>query len=391
MNTLDRGRREYEALIGRAPEHALAELRERSPELFETMLGASFGTTLARPELGRAERELATVALLAGAGDCGRQLATHVRAALRHGIDPSELRALCEHVAVYAGMPRALNAVAVVDDVLLDAGVPRPARQDRIRLADHETVVAQRGDTGPAVVLLHALGLDRRMWDQVMGPLAAGRRVYAYDIRGHGAAAGSPNPFTLADAAADLIAVMDALGLGAAHVVGLSYGGAIAQTAAVAHPERFSSLALLATTDVPFPAFRDRAASGLEDGMEAQVIPSLTRWFTPGALAAGGWGVRYARERVRRADPAYWAAAWRAFEGLDVAGRLEGFRPPVLLLTGELDASTTPEVMTAMSARIPQARYRELPATPHMQTLECPLLVAGALGAFLPEELSLAA
>ena len=281
-------------------------------------------------------------------------------------------------------MPRALNALAVVDAVLLDAGVPRPARLHRVRLADHATVVAQRGETGPPVLLVHALGLDWRMWDAVMLPLSAGRRVYAYDVRGHGAAAGSPNPFTMSDTAADLIAVMDALGLDSAHVVGLSYGGGIAQTTALAHPRRFLSLALLATTDVPFHAFEGRAASGLSDGMEAQVVPSLTRWFTPGALATDGWGVRYARERVRRADPADWAAAWRAFQGLDVAGRLEGFRPPVLLLTGELDSSTTPEVMTAMSARMPRARYQELPATPHMQTLECPWLVADALGAFLP-------
>jgi 3-oxoadipate enol-lactonase len=43
--------------------------------------------------------------------------------------------------------------------------------------------------------------------------------------------------------------------------------------------------------------------------MEAQVAPSLTRWFTPAALAADGWGVRYARECVRRGDPVDWAAA----------------------------------------------------------------------------------
>ena len=56
--------------------------------------------------------------------------------------------------------------------------------------------------------------------------------------------------------------------------------------------------------------------------MEAQVAPSLTRWFTPAALAADGWGVRYARECVRRGNPVDWAAAWRSFERLDVQDRL---------------------------------------------------------------------
>jgi 3-oxoadipate enol-lactonase len=254
----------------------------------------------------------------------------------------------------------------------------------RVRLADHETLVAQYGADGPAVVLLHALGLDWRMWAQVLERLSAGRRVFAYDLRGHGWAAGSPVPFGLEDAAADLIGVLDALGLDRAHVVGLSYGGGIAQTAALAYPDRFESLVLAATTDYPFEAFDARARSAETDGMEAQVVPSLTRWFTPAARAADGWAVRYARECVRRGNPVDWAAAWRSFERLDVQDRLGTLRLPTLVLAGELDASTPPGLMAGLAGRIPGATYRELPGTPHMQTLERPELVAAALEEFLP-------
>jgi 3-oxoadipate enol-lactonase len=73
-----------------------------------------------------------------------------------------------------------------------------------------------------------------------------------------------------------------------------------AQTAALTHPERLESLALLATTDYPFEAFEGRARSAERDGMAAQIVPSLTRWFTPEALAVNGWGVRCARKRVLR-------------------------------------------------------------------------------------------
>ena len=118
--------------------------------------------------------------------------------------------------------------------------------------------------------------------------------------------------------------------------------------------------------------------------MEAQIAPSLTRWFTPPALAVDGWGVRYARERVRRGDPADWAASWRAFEGLDVQDRLAAFAPPTLVLAGALDASTTPATMAGIAARIEGAAFEELPGTPHMQTLERPELVARALDRFLP-------
>jgi len=305
-----RGQREYRALIGSPPEETLAELRLSSPGMYDAVVEGEFGGTLSRPELSRSAREIATIAILAAGGGAGPQLALHVRAALRAGIAPSELLALCEHVSIYAGFPRALGALAAIDAALAKLGVPRPAQLHRVGLADHETVVAQRGTCGPPVLLVHALGLDWRMWEPIMSRLSAGRRVFAYDIRSHGRAAGSPTPFTIQDAAADLIGVLDALELDRAHVVGLSYGGAVAQTAAVSHPERFASLAALASTDRPFDSFEARARSAERDGIEAQVVPSLTRWFTPDALAADLWGVRYAREQIRHGDPNDWAATW---------------------------------------------------------------------------------
>ena len=96
--------------------------------------------------------------------------------------------------------------------------------------------------------------------------------------------------------------------------------------------------------------------------------------------------MRYARERVLRGLQVDWAAAWRAFTGLDVHGRLARFPASALVLAGELDASTTPEIMRGIADRIEGAIYEELPGTPHMQTLEQPELVAAALDRFLPSE-----
>ena len=90
--------------------------------------------------------------------------------------------------------------------------------------------------------------------------------------------------------------------------------------------------------------------------------------------------------RVRRGDPSDWAAAWRSFEGLDVQDWLGALRVRTLVLAGELDASTPPELMAGIAERVPGATYRELPGTPHMQTLERPELVAAALNEFLPAE-----
>jgi 3-oxoadipate enol-lactonase len=143
--------------------------------------------------------------------------------------------------------------------------------------------------------------------------------------------------------------------------VGLSYGGGIAPTAAVAHPDRFDSLALLGTTDFPFEAFEARAHAADTEGMAAQVVPSLTRWFTPQALAVNPWGVRYAPKHILRDDPADWAGAWRAFKSLGVQGRLSRFTAPALVLAGQLDASCPPDLMQGIAHRIPSSTFRPCP------------------------------
>ncbi|KAB2380975.1 alpha/beta fold hydrolase [Actinomadura montaniterrae] len=386
MNRDERGRRAYEGLMGVPAEQAFGDVRRISPQMYETVLDGAFGGPLARAELSRRDREIASAAIVAAIGGADRRLASHVRGALHQGVEPHELLALAEHVAVYAGFPRALNALDVVNEVLKEADVPDQPALHRVQLADHETVVAQKGDHGPAVILSHSLGVDWRMWEPIMERLSQGRRVFAYDFRGHGAAAGAPRPFSMDDLARDMGGVLDAFGVERAHVVGLSMGGGIAQTFAVRSPERIESLALLATTDHAFGAFEGRARSGEVDGMEAQIVPTLTRWFTAPALATNGWGVQYARELIRRFDPADWAAAWRAFKDVEVQGKLASLDAPTLVLVGEEDYSTTPEIMSGVAERIPGSTYEVLPGTPHMQTLEQPGLVADAIDRFLPAD-----
>jgi 3-oxoadipate enol-lactonase len=354
--------------------------------MFQWLLHGAFGQPLADPRLSWRDREVATVAVLTALGGAEPQLRVHLRAALQQGVTADELRALAEHTSVYAGFPRALNALDAVRDVLdglrADDRVAVPVRP--LTLSDHTTQLAQYGDTGPAVVLLHALGLTWRMWEPVIRQLAVGRRVFAYDLRGHGAATDAPAPGDLSQLADDLFEVMAATGVERAHVVGLSYGGAVAQNFAVRHPASVLSLTLAATTDQAFDSFVGRADAVERDGAAAQVAPSLTRWFTPQALAENGWGVRYARECVLRGEPRQVAAAWRSFSRIDVAGRLRSWRRPTLVLCGEQDASTGPAVMTRLADNIPASTYVELPGAPHMPTLETPGLVTEALDAFLP-------
>jgi 3-oxoadipate enol-lactonase len=101
----------------------------------------------------------------------------------------------------------------------------------RVALGDHQTEIAVAGEGSETVVLLHAIGLSWQMWRETMLASPPGKRLVACDLRGHGVAAGTP-PTTLEQHADDVRDLLDALGIERARIVGLSYGGAVAQLVA---------------------------------------------------------------------------------------------------------------------------------------------------------------
>lgn len=105
---------------------------------------------------------------------------------------------------------------------------------------------AQVGDSGPAVVLVHGFGGDCDNWLFNQAPLAAQARVYALDLPGHGESTKQVADPSVAGLAHAVLAFMDALGIGEAHLVGHSLGGAVVLAAALAAPARVLSLSLLA-------------------------------------------------------------------------------------------------------------------------------------------------
>ena len=105
----------------------------------------------------------------------------------------------------------------------------------------------------PAVLLIHGGGHSLLAWDEeFVGRLVAGgRRVIRYDSRNAGRSTGDPAGapgYGLGDLVADAVALLDALGITAAHVVGMSQGAAVAQLLAVDHADRVASLTLASST-----------------------------------------------------------------------------------------------------------------------------------------------
>lgn len=115
------------------------------------------------------------------------------------------------------------------------------------------------------VILVHGLGANMAFWPPaVWRGLSAEHRIVAYDLRGHGYSEMPASGYTTAHMAEDLLGLMDHIGIERAHLVGHSYGGAVALHFAVLHPERAVSLTL---ADARIAVFQPR-----------QTIRDLPHW-----------------------------------------------------------------------------------------------------------------
>jgi 3-oxoadipate enol-lactonase len=249
----------------------------------------------------------------------------------------------------------------------------------RADLGDHTTEADDTGGPGQPVVLVHSALLDRHVWDTVT-PLL-GFRAITYDLRGHGAAAQAPPITGIPQLATDLDRLLDVLGVQAAHLVGLSLGGAIVQELAASRPRRVRSLTLLATAcTFPRDPLLQRAASMRELGRDRVVADTLARWFTPAVEPAVLDRAKHLLERIP--EPVF-EATWTALAGYDATGAAASLDSPVLALAAGADLSTPPVMLRRALELYPRATFAEIHEAPHLAPLEKPAEVATALRTFL--------
>jgi 3-oxoadipate enol-lactonase/4-carboxymuconolactone decarboxylase len=236
---------------------------------------------------------------------------------------------------------------------------------------------------GAPVVMLHSLGTTASVWDAQAAALAGSFRVIRPDMRGHGLTSCTPGPYSMAQLAADVAGVMDALGIAAAHVAGISIGGMIAQALAAADPARVKSLMLVDTAMAipPADSWISRAATVRAEGIGVIADAVMARWVTPGFMAAPE--AAGLRAMLLRTPAEGYAAAAEAIAAADLTAGTSTLALPALIVVGDQDAATPVASAQALHAVIAGAALTIIEGGAHIPTVEKPAEVTAAIRDFL--------
>jgi pimeloyl-ACP methyl ester carboxylesterase len=245
---------------------------------------------------------------------------------------------------------------------------------------------------GPAVLLLHAGVVDRRMWAEQLKPLSdAGYRVIAPDLPGYGEA-----PLAVEEDApwVDVLETLDWLGVERVALVGNSFGGVVAQRIAALAPARLWALALVSSPDDalfdevgPSPRLREawtaeEAALEIED-LDRAVEIMVEAWTLPEAPAR----LRLSVAKMQRRAYELRAQDGVTPEGPDPLerdpGALARLELPTLLAWGEHDMSDFKGSSERLAATIPGARSSVIADAGHLAPMERPKAFSELLLGFL--------
>ncbi|MEM9175285.1 MAG: alpha/beta fold hydrolase [Myxococcota bacterium] len=227
------------------------------------------------------------------------------------------------------------------------------------------------GDGRPKLLFVNGTGGDLRQQPRLFdGPLTDAFEIVAHDQRGLGQSAKPDGPYTMADYADDAAALLDHVGWDRVHVLGVSFGGMVAQELALRHPDRIDRLALCCTSS----GGAGGASYPLHELAEVEPDRFMTRVLEIGDTrwASGEAGrdadrfaliVEFMKKRRQLPDdgedPATKARGaalqLEARRGHDTWDRLAGIRAKTLLCGGRYDGIARPENMENLHARIPDA------------------------------------
>ena len=241
------------------------------------------------------------------------------------------------------------------------------------------SVAYRRAGAGPALVLLHGFSHDSRVWEPQVAGLSEQFTIVAWDAPGAGQSSDPPDTFSISDWADYLAAVLDHAGIQHAHIVGLSWGGLLAQEFYRLYSPRVLSLVLADAYagwkgSLPEPLPQQRLSACLQDSslppgeFVSRYLPAM---FSPSVAPA----VRDALSRIMyEFHPAGFRLMASTLAHADTRELLPNIHVPVLLIWGDEDERAPLVVSNQFLNAIPDVRLAVIPGVGHVSNLQAPVV-----------------
>jgi 3-oxoadipate enol-lactonase len=251
-----------------------------------------------------------------------------------------------------------------LDDIRLNAEISGPA-------------------DGPAVVLLHALGTNLTIWDDVVARLPPTLRVLRFDQRGHGASDAPEPPYTMGALIRDAERMMAQFGLRDAVVVGLSLGGLVAQGLAVKRLDLVRAMVLSNTAAKigSVDMWAGRIAAVQAQGLDAYADGAMERMF--GRQWRDVAGMPRVRAMLLATPVAGWVGCAAAIAGTDFYTPTAALTLPTLAIAGANDGTTPPDLVRETAELILGHRFHLMRGAGHLPMVEKPVDYTNLLTGFL--------
>jgi len=245
---------------------------------------------------------------------------------------------------------------------------------------------------GAPLLLINGLGTTSHFWHRSRPVFSGGYRTIALDNRGVGQSDAPPGVYSISLMASDAIAVLNAAGIEAAHVFGVSLGSMIAQGLALQHPRRVRSLILGCTSagDLVGP----HAVQPAPEALQLLMRQDLTPAESDEAFIPFLYDVATARERIDedmdvrmkwRPTAQGYTGQLQGVSGWDAYSRLAEIAAPTLLIHGEADRLIPPANARIIANRIAGAKLVLLPDAGHVFWTDQPGAAHAAILAFLTD------
>ena len=240
----------------------------------------------------------------------------------------------------------------------------------KIRANGIELYYELHGPAGAdALVLSNGVLMSTGSWVYQVPAFSKQYRVLLYDCRGQWQSDHPKEPYSMEQHADDLAALLDALNINKAHLLGISYGAELSLAFALKYPERARSLLLSSTVSHVEPTLRSIIQMWIEAAKrkDAEMFYCVTYPFNfaESWIVANPQLLAQARTRYETLDFDAVVNLCEAFQKLNITSELHHIKTPTLLMVGEQDALKPRHYADIIAREMPHAEYVIIPGSGH--------------------------